>query len=66
MSIYLYELTDKYMNAPDPIIFIRLAWEDSSKNSVAVGYVAGTIDALYYAKKINQQEYTDLYHMIGL
>lgn len=66
MNNDLYELKDKLRNAPDPVTFIKTAWEDSTKNHSAILYITGTIDALYYARRITQQEYTELYQMIGL
>jgi hypothetical protein len=62
----LYELKDYLRNAGSAQEFIDRAWENSSKNAVACGYIAGAIDALYFAGKLTQAEYTRLYRIVGL
>ncbi len=62
----LYELKDDLRNAGSAQEFIERAWENSSKNAVATGYIAGVIDALYYAGKLTQAEYTRYYRIVGL
>lgn len=40
---------------------LKAAWDTSTKNAVAAGYMAGLIDALMWAGRMNEHEYQTAY-----
>lgn len=62
----LLELKDELVNCKDANELISLCWEKSTKNMVACGYIAGMVDALYWAGKLTQQEYTDWHYKLHI
>lgn len=62
----LLELKDELKNATSADDFIIKVCRNTSFNAVSYGYIAGVIDALYYAGKLNQERYTYWYHEFGL
>lgn len=57
----LEDLKLELAQADSPSILVERAWESSTKNEVARGYIAGLIDALRYTKAVDLEEYNSLY-----
>lgn len=54
-------LNSTIANQPDVSTLLRAAWDTSTKNAVASGYMAGLIDALLWGGRVNEQEYQAAY-----
>lgn len=52
------DLKDELASAATPADFLAQAWEQSTKNAVARGVMAGMLDGLRYAKAISVVEYS--------
>jgi len=55
------DLKDDYRGVSSEPDFLQKAWNESSKNAVARGYMAGVLDALRWVKRITVQEYNEGY-----
>ena len=60
----LYDLRDDLKNATTGNEFVEIAWESSIKNAMAINYISGVVDALYYAGRLTQEEYTFWYKVL--
>lgn len=45
----------------DVLALLKSAWDASTKNAVASGYMAGLIDSLMWAGRMSEQEYQAAY-----
>lgn len=54
------DLKDEYKQAKSPEAFVELAWNSSSKNIIARGYITGVIDTLRFASLISKAKYNEL------
>src|ERR1700739_173551 len=55
------DLKSEYRNLGSTAEFLQKAWNESTKNAVSRGYMAGALDALRWANKITPQEYSEGY-----
>jgi hypothetical protein len=55
------DLKDEYRGLASVPDFLQKAWNESTKNAVSRGYMAGALDALRWAKRITVQGYSEGY-----
>jgi hypothetical protein len=54
------DLSGAYMQERDPEALVMMAWESSTKNAAAAGYIAGLIDGLRHQGAITVAQYNRL------
>lgn len=62
----LYELRTELVRCKTGNEFVEWCYENGIKNSVHNGYMAGVLDAMFWAGKITQEFYTEVYERMGL
>lgn len=59
----MFELTTVLAQQSTPVDLIRTAWEVSAKNTAAIAYVRGMVDALFWMGVIDERDAAAFYQM---